>query len=508
MYPSPCLPLPLLREILTVTRTDVGDGWWEGVNNRGQSGLFPEGYVQPLEQQSAAASAGDAQAWDAAGDDYYDDDWDDDDSQASTSAQDIPNQINAPRSINPSTATVTKPVTVKKSYNRFSIFVKSGGEDYILGTKNKTVPSDYQVVVIEDGGVIKWAPNQHPYNCQVASPKKESKLKGLKSFIAYQLTPSFNNIQVSRRYKHFDWLQSRLEIKFINIPIPPLPEKQISGRYENDFIRHRLAQLQLWVDRICRHPVLAQSDVWMHFMTCTDEKRWKQGKRRAEKDEFVGASFFYAIQPPNNGGLDSNSVDKTTDQFGRFVNKMDEAVKHLFSTAQDQSKKCAGPYKREFMRISAAFAQLADSFTQSGWPQEDVRLTDAMKDTASTYRTIGEMYEQQPKNDFEPMSDILHEYKGILANWPDILNLHKGAINKKKEHETLARDGKVERTSCESVIKRADTVSYATLAEVDYFQTQRIEEFRSMMQKFLRGQIEFYDQISNALRSTLQKYEE
>lgn len=30
----------------------------------------------------------------------------------------------------------------------------------------------------------------HGYQCVVASPKKESKLKGLKSFIAYQITPT------------------------------------------------------------------------------------------------------------------------------------------------------------------------------------------------------------------------------------------------------------------------------------------------------------------------------
>ena len=27
-------------------RTDVGDGWWEGTNTRGESGLFPEAYVE------------------------------------------------------------------------------------------------------------------------------------------------------------------------------------------------------------------------------------------------------------------------------------------------------------------------------------------------------------------------------------------------------------------------------------------------------------------------------
>lgn len=35
-------------EILSVTSTDVGEGWWEGTNSRGQRGLFPAAYVEVL----------------------------------------------------------------------------------------------------------------------------------------------------------------------------------------------------------------------------------------------------------------------------------------------------------------------------------------------------------------------------------------------------------------------------------------------------------------------------
>lgn len=230
------------RETLTVTRKDVGDGWWEGTNSRGQSGLFPEGYVEtigsPVSQQDTQSPV-----YDGTGDNDWDDDWDDDDSQASNNTefyQQQAGQTGAPGH----EITRTKAAPVKKSYNRFSMFVKSGGEDYILGTKNKIVPSDCQVTVVEESpGIFSWAPNDHPYGCSLASPKKESKLKGLKSYIAYQLTPSFNSIQVSRRYKHFDWLHERLVEKFISIPVPPLPDKQVTGRYQEDFIRHRLAQV-------------------------------------------------------------------------------------------------------------------------------------------------------------------------------------------------------------------------------------------------------------------------
>lgn len=193
--------------------------------------------------------------YDGQGADDWDDDWDDDDdSQASNNADPYQPQVGG--HLPTSGPSPQKPVAPKKSYNRFSMFVKSGGEDYILGTKNKVVPSDEQVTVIEESpGVFRWAPNDHPYECRLDSPKKESKLKGLKSYIAYQLTPSFNSIQVSRRYKHFDWLQERLVEKFISIPVPPLPDKQVTGRYQEDFIRHRLAQV--------RHTVTTD----FHFLT-------------------------------------------------------------------------------------------------------------------------------------------------------------------------------------------------------------------------------------------------
>jgi hypothetical protein len=35
----------------------------------------------------------------------------------------------------------------------------------------------------------------------------------------------------------------------------------VKGRYEEEFIEHRMNQLQSFVDRVCRHPILSQSEV-------------------------------------------------------------------------------------------------------------------------------------------------------------------------------------------------------------------------------------------------------
>lgn len=246
--------------------------------------------------------------------------------------------------------------------------------------------------------------------------------------------------------------------------------------------------------------------VCITVLNITDEKRWKQGKRRAEKDEFVGASFFYAIRPPE-GSLDVAVIDKKTDHFGRFVSKMDDSVKHLFSTAQDQSKKYSHAYKREFLRISSAFSQLAEAFASSGVPNEDLKLNEAIRHTSSTYENIGKLYEEQPKNDLEPLSDALYEYKGLLSNWPDILQVHKGAVGKKREHLKQMEEGRGDSSLSQSVFRRADIVSYATLAEIEYFQSERVVDFKIMMQNFLQEQIKFYENITETLKQNLSMYD-
>ncbi len=71
-----------------------------------------------------------------------------------------------------------------------------------------------------------------------------------------------------------------------------------TGRYEEQFIERRRLQLQSFVSRVCAHPILSRSDVWMHFLTCTDAKRWKVGKRKAEKDEVIGAAIFGVVHVP------------------------------------------------------------------------------------------------------------------------------------------------------------------------------------------------------------------
>lgn len=132
---------------------------------------------------------------------YWDDDWDDDSEVGQTQAyvpsvQQLPQQnstgdygdqasMHTIHSVIPE-----RPIpNVPKKNNKFSTLIKSGEDSFLLG-RMVNVPENEKIFIEEIDGKCTWMPTREPYSCVVTSPKKESKLKGLKSFIVYQLTPT------------------------------------------------------------------------------------------------------------------------------------------------------------------------------------------------------------------------------------------------------------------------------------------------------------------------------
>ncbi|KAL7646548.1 UNVERIFIED_CONTAM: hypothetical protein RMT77_001799 [Armadillidium vulgare] len=557
-------------EILTVTRVDVGEGWWEGTNNKGMTGLFPAAYVEdlssapppmpppPLPSSYANTSSFSNDDWtndfgfalpattkdttstttttttaavsntpdsqpnigmkshSSVNEDDWDDEWDDDDSEPGTLNTNGTSMYGFPQpkhivkqtnSISDISEKEGNRQPVRKSFNRFSVLAKTGLEDYLAGLGKFNVDDIDKVFIDDDGTAPYWRTVGIEFSCSITSPKKESKFHGMKSFIAYTITPSFTNQPVSRRYKHFDWLHDRLSVKFSMIPIPPLPEKQISGRFEDDLIEYRMTMLQSWIDRICHHPVLGQCDVLKHFLTCpNDEKTWKAGKRKAESDKLVGVNFYQAVQRPDVP-LDVAITENKLESYNRFFSHLDEATKLLQGTCVDQIKKHQGAFKREYTKISHSFSKLSRAFDMD--PSNIApHLTDGIRRVSDAYQEIGTIFEQEPKHDWEPLSNLLYEYKGLIDGFPSIISAAKNSIGKRKQLEKDAQEGKADIDQLPPVINRSDTVVYALHAEVTNFHHQRQRDFKNAMTSFLTEQISFYQKVADQLRDTLQHFNE
>lgn len=526
-------------EVIFVTRTDVGEGWWEGQNSQGKTGLFPAAYVEVMsatdiqsynqQKQGSNVESQNDNRYDPTPDEYNDvddweDDWDEDnetyseieprtgtakgDATQSSNYFDKKNLPAAPadggHSFTPSSVT-NNTASLKKS----SMFGRSS-DSYILGLASKEKLSENEIVqIIQIDNFYHWQPQMRQYTVAVASPKKESKFKGMKTFIAYQLTPSFNNISVFRRYKHFDWLHERLVEKFCLLPIPPLPDKQISGRYEEQFVEHRRVQLQEFVDWVCRHPVISRCEVWNHFLTCVDDKMWKSGKRKAERDPFVGMTYCLAISPPDKQLLPSY-VDPQMENCSQFIHAMDSSVRNLLTIANDNAKRYQVQCKKELQRIGDGLSDLAKALNidERRCPSKGGQsLSEVVGRIGGIFIGIGQLYGDQPKQDWIPFSDRLHIYRGILNSFPEILSTHKGAMQKRKECERLTGESKMNNAQMADVNRRTDVISYAILAEMSHFKQERDSHLKDTLKSFIGEQIKFYSEVVKSLQQAYQHFD-
>ncbi|TNM91863.1 hypothetical protein fugu_018875 [Takifugu bimaculatus] len=175
---------------------------------------------------------------------------------------------------------------------------------------------------------------------------------------------------------------------------------------------------------------------------------------------------------------------------------MDENIVIVNTTINEFARKQAIGFKKEYQKVGQSFKLLAQAF-ELDQQAYSAGLNRAMADTGDAYEAIGEYFAEQPRQDLDPISDLLDFYRGHLANFPDIVHVQKGALTKVKDcpkQESELHD-------------RCNIISCATLAEIQHFHRTRIRDFRSQMQHHLRQQISFFQKITTKLQETLQKYD-
>lgn len=78
-------------------------------------------------------------------------------------------------------------------------------------------------------------------------------------------------ITVHRRFSHFVALHTALTRRLPGITLPPLPEKQYAGRFNDDFVEARRGDLQRYLSRVVRHPVARYAEVLTFFLGCESD---------------------------------------------------------------------------------------------------------------------------------------------------------------------------------------------------------------------------------------------
>lgn len=335
----------------------------------------------------------------------------------------------------------------------------------------------------------------------------DKKYHGVKKFTSYEIQAKIFPQRVKRRYNHFDWLHERLVEKYPNICIPPLPGKAVTGNFDDDFISKRKAQLELWLNRMSSHPVVGQSEVFVHFLQCDDaSSKWKAGKRKAEKDEYRASQWFCTLTVPGESVDTTNNIKERIDKFSRASINLDNCVKNVSSTLEKISSLNSTTFKKEFTGLGKRLEEWGIALSNESLDApNNSSLSSALITVANTYAQIGNMYGEQGKIDIGPLLDRLYLYRGIIQQMPEICQFEKNAIQTFEELQQ--RPEKLEGRSLMEVAPRREIISHVTFAEINLFNRDKVDDFNNYMKTYLQQQITFYSEITECLKRAYTAFE-
>jgi len=135
----------------------------------------------------------------------------------------------------------------------------------------------------------------------VEDPEKVG--EGLQAYVNYTIKTKKNDelVNTVRRYSDFLWLHTNLTERFLDILIPPLPEKGLINRFSPEFVEYRRKELERFMKRVLNHPTLKDDETLRLFLEATDneliEYKDKLDAEKKKKKETIFSIWYQTLLP-------------------------------------------------------------------------------------------------------------------------------------------------------------------------------------------------------------------
>ncbi|CAG8718532.1 14971_t:CDS:10, partial [Funneliformis mosseae] len=393
----------------------------------------------------------------------------------------------------------------RRQLNRFSWFVTTGVEEFILNGGEPLIDNNSPV---HSGP--SWQEKAPIFKVLIHHPEKRVKLGGVSEYTIFHVTSSFANgvqVTVERRFSHFEWLYNCLSSKFGALILPPLPEKQYSGRFNEGFIEKRRRALERFINRLARHPVIRYSDLLTHFLSCEDESEWRKREKQFEAERIVGNTFFQHVYHPEFN-VDDGDIE-TMERFEAHARAMEKLMPWI-NEASQAHKDSIYEMQRQYRRVSFALLRLITGHNaDDGFESTNEDGAWCWRDGCHACLSLTKALQSTAKETVVPWIESLREYSYPSSNCEALVDMHMGAYKKFKdvseENESLHHLGDIDG---ETIRSRCDTVFNVTLAEVDRIHEERVQDFQENTKQYLDGQIEYYEKILEELRQARSAFDE
>lgn len=124
-----------------------------------------------------------------------------------------------------------------------------------------------------------------------------------------------------------------------------------------------------------------------------------------------------------------------------------------------------------------------------------MKLTKALVKTGETLQNVADLYDDHARRTQLHTHDRLKTVAHPSPIYAPVIDTHKNALRRYAESSRGAG------SEDEQVAARCETVLNTTMAEIETYHTQKVEDFSNIAKEHLDGEIEFYEQVLTRLRT-------
>ncbi|KAK9456015.1 Vps5 C terminal like-domain-containing protein [Dipodascopsis uninucleata] len=319
----------------------------------------------------------------------------------------------------------------------------------------------------------------------------------------------YSDFSVTRRYKDFRWIYHQLNHNHPGIIIPAPPEKQIVGRFDENFVEARRTALEKMLNKIAQHPVLQHDPDLKLFLESDTLNSDIRNKERllasgegSSKGGFIGSigsafQFTGKFVETDEWFMDKKAYIEALDLQLRALSKaLDTVIVQRKELADSTAEFAVGLQllsEVELSRpLSSALAGLSDveqrvrDLHERQGLQDMLTLGDTVDEYVRMIDSIKAVFIQRQKSflTWQAAEQELIKRQQYLARAlrqgktpQDRLNLLQEEVT---EHERRVYNLRV----------AYDDICKTIKIEFDKFQKEKIEDFRASVETYLESAVE------------------
>ncbi|KAF9454327.1 Vps5-domain-containing protein [Macrolepiota fuliginosa MF-IS2] len=308
---------------------------------------------------------------------------------------------------------------------------------------------------------------------------------------------------VLRRYSDFLWLYETLQTNNPGVVVPPVPEKNTFGRFDDTFVRQRRFALEKCIQKMANHPVLGK-DSDLKFFLESDTFALDMKHRKAESTHERGG--LMATIGQTLAGPRFHETDEWFDRQKVYLDSLESQLRGLVKAIELVAKQRA-----ELALVAGEFAQTISDLASS---DVGAQLSQSLSGLANVERKAQELQTIQSDQDMVTILATSDEYSRLINSvrlafssrirtYHQWKNSESELLRIKRTHEKNRAQGQIptdrlsyslqqiaeaERRASENKLEY-EQVSKLVKQEVARFEQERIEDFKDALHAFLEGMI-------------------